>query len=466
LRRRVPIALAACCLLLIPWSARAQGPIALVPTDEAGFVGEATQGPVNVAQAIDSLSEFDQIFGSSSGGLTHPDLRPAVAAFFQNGGGRVHVVRLGSDAGAISEAIDALASVDEVSMLAAPGLTDPAVQQALIDQAENLGDRIAILDSSPSPSVATALSERNALASSAGFGVFYAPWYVGTVGGAVTQLPPSGAVAGIWASVTPYSSPVSLVAGASGVTVDYDSADTDQLVPAGIDPLRFFAGQGVRVWGARTIATDTEWKYVAVRRVALLLEESIDEGTSWAVFEANDETLWSQLRDDVGNFLFARFQEGWFQGATTNEAYFVRCGYDTMTAQDIGAGRTVILVGFAPLRPAEFTTFTLVQQHVSTTAALPRSRVLDAVSVAPSPFNPRTTLHYDLGRAASVTVDLFDVAGRRVRRLLDGEPREAGPHAVVWNGQDDRDRPVASGVYRIVVRAAGQSATTRAVLVR
>jgi hypothetical protein len=119
-------------------------------------------------------------------------------------------------------------------------------------------------------------------------------------------------------------------------------------------------GAGLVVWGAETIQsgspTVSEWKYVPVRRLALFIEESLRRGTEWAVFEPNDESLWSKLRLQSGVFLDGLFRAGALQGRTPNAAYFVRCGRDTMTQNDIDNGRVKLLVGFAPLRPAEFVT--------------------------------------------------------------------------------------------------------------
>lgn len=148
---------------------------------------------------------------------------------------------------------------------------------------------------------------------------------------------------------------------ATGVGVVLTDTDQSILNPRGVDAIRSFPSLGFVVWGARTLATNTEWPYVTVRRMKLYLEESIKEGTAWAIFEPNDAALWSTPETDVDDFLYARYLDGWFQGTKPSDACFARCDASTMTQTDIQDGRTLISVGFAPLRPAEFVVFTVVQ---------------------------------------------------------------------------------------------------------
>ena len=126
------------------------------------------------------------------------------------------------------------------------------------------------------------------------------------------------------------------------------------------------------VWGARTLEGDdrlaSQWKYLPVRRTALFIEESLYRGTQWAVFEPNDEPLWSQLRLNIGSFLHGLFRQGAFQGASPKEAYFVKCGSDTTTQADIDQGIVNVVVGFAPVKPAEFVVL-YIQQITQTSGA-------------------------------------------------------------------------------------------------
>jgi uncharacterized protein len=128
--------------------------------------------------------------------------------------------------------------------------------------------------------------------------------------------------------------------------------------------LRTIPGYGGVIWGARTLATNAnpDWRYVPVRRTALMIESSIYAGIQWAVFEPNDQALWSSLRASIGGFMDGLFRSGAFQGTTSASAYFVRCGLgDTMTQDDINAGQVVVLVGFAPAKPAEFVVIQIQQ---------------------------------------------------------------------------------------------------------
>jgi hypothetical protein len=176
---------------------------------------------------------------------------------------------------------------------------------------------------------------------------------------------PSGAVAGIFARTDGargvWKAPAGIEATLMGVReLSYKMTDGEngQLNPLGINCLRSFPVFGNVLWGSRTLrGADqfaSEWKYIPVRRVALYIEESLYRGTQWVVFEPNDEPLWSQIRLNVGSFMQGLFRQGAFQGKTPREAYFVKCDRETTTQDDVNRGIVNILVGFAPLKPAEF----------------------------------------------------------------------------------------------------------------
>jgi phage tail sheath protein FI len=181
-------------------------------------------------------------------------------------------------------------------------------------------------------------------------------------GGRVRDFAPSGTVAGMLARLDLNHGVWRSAAGGngtlSGVTpsMSLTKSDLDQLNLLGINGIRALPGRGTVVWGARTRAGagDAEWKYVNVRRLALFLEESIRRGLDWAVFEPNDESLWTRVRGQVDGFLYGVFHKGAFPATRLQDAYFVRCGPDTMTQDDIDYGRLIVLVGLAPVRPAEF----------------------------------------------------------------------------------------------------------------
>jgi uncharacterized protein len=185
------------------------------------------------------------------------------------------------------------------------------------------------------------------------------------------EVGPSGIVAGIYASTDAtrgvWKSPAGTDARVAGATLAVKLTDLQNgaLNPLGINVLRNFPIFATVVWGARTMdgadQRASEWKYVAVRRTALYIEESLFQATKWVVFEPNDEPLWSQIRLNVGTFMNDLFRQGAFQGATPAEAYFVKCDADTTTQSDINRGVVNILVGFAPLKPAEFVVIKLQQ---------------------------------------------------------------------------------------------------------
>jgi len=186
------------------------------------------------------------------------------------------------------------------------------------------------------------------------------------------EFVPCGAVAGIFARTDAqrgiWKAPAGQEASLSGVrefTYKLTNSQNGTLNPLGLNCLRSFPVYGNVVWGARTLAgadqLASEWKYVPVRRVALYIEESLYRGTQWVVFEPNDEPLWAQIRLNIGAFMHNLFRKGAFQGKTPAEAYFVKCDKETTTQNDIDRGIVNILVGFAPLKPAEFVIIKLSQ---------------------------------------------------------------------------------------------------------
>jgi phage tail sheath protein FI len=179
-------------------------------------------------------------------------------------------------------------------------------------------------------------------------------------------LPPSGFVAGIYArndvNRAVYKAPANEVVNlALGFELAVSKAQQEVLNPEGINAFRFFEDRGYRLWGARTTSSDPEWKYVNLRRYFAYLEHSIDKGTQWAVFEPNGERLWASARRTVDEFLLNEWQSGALLGDKPEKAYFVKCDRSTMTQNDLDNGRLVMLIGVAPLRPAEFVIFRIGQ---------------------------------------------------------------------------------------------------------
>ncbi len=184
-------------------------------------------------------------------------------------------------------------------------------------------------------------------------------------GGQVETYASCGAIAGIFSRTDQqrgvWKAPAGLdatVNGIVGLSVNLTDPENGELNPLGINCLRSFPASGRVIWGSRTLQGNdqlaSEWKYIPVRRTALFLEESLYRGTQWVVFEPNDEPLWAQIRLNLGAFMNNLFRQGAFQGTTPKEAYFVKCDKETTTQNDINLGIVNIVVGYAPLKPAEF----------------------------------------------------------------------------------------------------------------
>jgi phage tail sheath protein FI len=272
----------------------------------------------------------------------------------------------------------AFEDIEDISIVAAPGSTfvprdDPgyatdarAITGLLISHAQRMRYRIAVLDSQNGQTIAGVRALRGTLDSS--YAALYFPWVrvLDPVTRTEIHLPPSGFVAGIYArndvNRAVYKAPANEVVNlALGFEMPINKAQQEVLNPEGINCFRFFEGRGFRLWGARTISSDPEWKYVNLRRYFAYLERSIDRGTQWAVFEPNGEQLWANVRRTVEDFLLNEWQMGALLGDKPERAYFVRCDRTTMTQNDLDNGRLVCLIGVAALRPAEFVIFRIGQ---------------------------------------------------------------------------------------------------------
>ena len=276
----------------------------------------------------------------------------------------------------IKTGLHAFEDVDEISIVAAPGSTfgyegayrDDAstIFGLLIAHASLMRYRIAVLDSGNGQSLADVQALRAQLDSS--YAALYYPWV--TILDPVTRteinLPPSGFVAGIYArndvNRAVYKAPANEVVNlAIGFESILNKAQQDVLNPLGINCFRFFEDRGYRLWGARTISSDPDWKYVNLRRYFAYLEHSIDKGTQWAVFEPNGDLLWANVRRTISDFLLNEWQNGALLGSKPQNAYFVRCDRTTMTQNDLDNGRLVCLIGVAVIKPAEFVIFRIGQ---------------------------------------------------------------------------------------------------------
>jgi phage tail sheath protein FI len=276
----------------------------------------------------------------------------------------------------LRKGIYALESVDLYNILCLPGASDPGILQ---DADAYCSERRAFLLIDPpktttTPDAMGALATGSALPKSKNAAVYY-PWIKiadPLNGGALRDVAPSGTIAGLYARIDSargvWKAPAGTEATLVGVqAVDYVLTDRENgvLNPHGANCIRLFPVFGPVAWGARTLQGDdqmtSEWKYIPVRRLALFIEESLYRGTKWVVFEPNDEPLWAQIRLNIGAFMQTLFLQGAFQGSSPKDAYFVKCDKETTTQNDINLGVVNILVGFAPLKPAEFVVIKLQQ---------------------------------------------------------------------------------------------------------
>lgn len=381
-------------------------PIESVGTSTPGFVGRAPRedAHLNEAFAVNSWAQFLREFvadDSKSTPLSH-----GVFGFFQNGGSRCYVVNIGRETSLLGDGrrrqgLALLEEIDEIAIVAAPGFVDPASQNALLDHCERLQDRFAILDApenvgnidllkkvattgatkpakvetegaAPEASDLGGARPRN---SDRGFGAFYYPWIVVSDPFSPKDnvaVPPSGHIAGVYARTDGtrgvHKAPANeTIRGALDLTYRITQAEQGELNVLGVNCLRFFPTQGIRVWGARTLAdSSSEWRYLNVRRLFNMVEESIARGTRWVVFEPNDMTLWKSIKRDISAYLTLQWRQGALLGATPEEAFFVQCDEETNPPEVIDAGQVITVIGIAPVKPAEFVIFQIGQSSGGT----------------------------------------------------------------------------------------------------
>ena len=200
------------------------------------------------------------------------------------------------------------------------------------------------------------------------YAAFYYPWIeiIDPVTNLKKLIPPGGHMAGVYARSDSergvHKAPANeVLRGAVDLQINLTKKEQDTLNPRGVNCIRSFVGRGIRVWGARTTSSDPAWKYLNVRRLFSYIEKSIDRGTQWVVFEPSDEKLWARVRQTISQFLVGVWRDGALMGTTQDEAFFVKCDRTTMTQDDIDNGRLIILIGIAPVKPAEFVIFRIAQ---------------------------------------------------------------------------------------------------------
>jgi hypothetical protein len=370
-------------------------PIEAVGTSTAGFVGTAPNPTANRDEAvpIDNWAQFQRTFVREKDSST--DLANAVQGFFLNGGSRCYVANIAANAPVSGKGggLDALNLIDEIAIIAAPGRTDQATYAALLDAAETMKDRVAVLDGPATVDDVEQLTRAGMVDgggggssgqkaglrprdSDGGYGAFYFPWL--RVLDAIdpsklVSAPPSGHIAGLYAQTDAtrgvHKAPANLaIRGALGLTKIVSRAEHDVLNPAGVNVIRYFSREGIRVWGARTVAPSaSNWRYLNVRRLFAMIEESIAGSTRWVIFEPNDRPLWNDLKRDISNFLTLLHSQGALAGDRPEQAFFVKCDEETNPPEVVDAGQVVVVIGIAPVKPAEFLIIRIGQSAAGTT---------------------------------------------------------------------------------------------------
>ena len=389
------------------------GPVAVETYDPVTWQGSPTlqpPGPTNanpaidVATAVNSRSEYIAVTAPVTA-------RPADSALDSSGQPVKTTLSNGSD-GPVPQPSDylgapardstvtgtglrALDKITDVNIIAIPGQGDPATVSSGVEYCKTvrpladcffIGDMGTIVGGVSAARSDGATVTVRTIADAVGFvappldrsagdfGAIYYPWIwsadpIGQGSNPKILLPPSGFMAGIYARIDNsrgvFKAPAGIetsVGGALSVATTVSDVEQDRLNPISVNVIRTVPGSGFVVWGARTFGSDASWRYIPVRRMAIFLRVSIYYGIQWAVFEPNDEPLWAELRLNIRSFMLTQFRAGAFQGSTPDEAFFVKCDSSTTTQQDIDNGVVNILVGFAPLKPAEFVVLKLSQK--------------------------------------------------------------------------------------------------------
>ena len=328
-----------------------------------------------IGKNVTAAKLFAEFFGTEVGKTAPADWPKVQAKIYTLGNGNDGTVPASAD---YETALHTLEALENVAIVAAPGssafASGAAVINSLITHVERQrAYRVAVLDTKANALASEVEDVRAKIDSS--YSALYTPWVIvpnpiarpGTADSTEIAVPPSGFIAGIYARNDVQHSVAKapaneVVLGALRFERNINFAEQGVLNPLGINCLRFFPGRGYRVWGARTASSNSEIKYVNVRRYLVYLEHSIDNGTQWAVFENNGPLLWARVKESVEEFLHNELKEGNLFGTSDAEAYFVRCDRSTMTQNDRDNGRLICLIGVALLKPAEFVIFRIGQK--------------------------------------------------------------------------------------------------------
>jgi len=374
----------------VPSGAR---PIGAVSTSVLAIVGVTMAGPVFESTKVTSWQGFIDVFGRTDPGSFTAE---AIWGFFHNGGTEAWVVKVPHPsvpegipeaathdpdavlARVLVEGIESLDSSSQVDLLICPDMlmvSDDRLRRSVINAMTRFAEqhlRFTIVDL-PALSDDQDLVDWRLKNVTSTFAATYTPHTeIVHLDPGVPEptrfVPPSGVVAGVFARTDErrgvWKAPAGVeVDGVVGLGEAYTDARQDLLNPNAVNVIREFPQRGIMVWGARTASDDSEWRYVPVRRLANMIERSIVRDTQWVVFEPNAEPLWVNIRSSIEGFLSDLWKDGALAGAKPKDAFFVKVGLgETMTQDDVDAGRLIVTIGFAPMRPAEFTIVRIIHQ--------------------------------------------------------------------------------------------------------
>jgi phage tail sheath protein FI len=355
-------------------------------TSITAFVGLAAAGPYNEAVAVCSFSEFTAVFG---GYLTEPRqyLAYAVELFFKNGGEQAYIVRAAqapAPAGELSlsgpaenekipageelvspdydAALAALETVEDISILAVPGAYGADIYSKMIGHCHKMKYRFAILDLAPNLDTGQIKESRaHGMNSPEGYAAVYYPWLkvACPVSEEIVSVPPSGAIAGVFARVAAtrgvHKAPANEeILGIAGLDVLFNAAQQQLLNLNNVNVICLFPDKRHMVWGARTIAEDPTWKYVNIRRLLFFIEQSIFNSMRCGVCGLENENLCGNVKKSISEFLLRLWKDGFLLGAVSEEAFYVKCDSSQMAESGSDSGTLLAEIGVAVARPGEF----------------------------------------------------------------------------------------------------------------
>lgn len=345
-------------------------PTAEIQTGVPAFVGLVnTSDPdtaFNMPRQLISQFQFPQLFDRSASKSHNCYLAHAVQGFFKNGGKRCYVVPLrNSSLEALEAGLAALEDLNTIDLICAPDIMALSMseidreevrtkQLAILNHCHRLGDRFAILDSLPQADLPEVLEQRERL--TATHGALYYPWIRSQDG---YLIPPCGHLAGVYARsddrIGVHKAPANeILEGVLELEITLTDAQQAQLNPEGINCLRVFPGRGIRVWGARTLNPNPNWRYVNVQRLFITVERWIEQNMTDKLFEPHNTKLWAKIRRELTAYFNELFARGALKGRSPSEAFYVKCDEETNSAEVREIGKVVTEIGLAAAVPGEF----------------------------------------------------------------------------------------------------------------